>query len=119
GMPGLTEQLRQLPCITTLSTLKGQPWQFADRDGRIHKIPVASRYRVNSGEMAGLAAVNGVGFAILVERACAVELAEGRLVRNSVCCDVSSHSACVSASSIGRARSCSNRPASVIRRWRV
>ncbi len=31
--------------------------------------------------MAGLAAVNGIGFAILVERACAVELAEGRLVR--------------------------------------
>ena len=81
GLPTRTEQLRQLPCITTLSTLKGQPWQFADRDGRIHRIPVASRYRVNSGEMAGLAAVNGIGFAILVERACAAELAEGRLVR--------------------------------------
>lgn len=81
GLPTRTEQLTQLPCITTLSTLKGQPWQFADGEGRIHKIPVASRYRVNSGEMAGLAAVNGIGFAILVERACAVELAEGRLVR--------------------------------------
>ncbi|AOR72257.1 LysR family transcriptional regulator [Burkholderia stabilis] len=81
GLPTRTEQLRQLPCITTLSTLKGQPWQFADSDGRIHKIPVASRYRVNSGEMAGLAALNGIGFAILVERACAAELADGRLLR--------------------------------------
>ena len=31
--------------------------------------------------MAGLAAVNGIGFAILVERGCAAELAAGRLVR--------------------------------------
>lgn len=34
--------------------------------------------------MAGLAAVNGIGFAILVERGCAAELAAGQLVRVSL-----------------------------------
>ncbi|RQS69781.1 LysR family transcriptional regulator [Burkholderia sp. Bp8963] len=81
GLPSDTQQLCKLPCITTLSTLKGRPWQFVDADGTTRKIPVQSRYRVNSGEMARTAALDGIGFAILVERSCRAELADGRLVR--------------------------------------
>jgi DNA-binding transcriptional LysR family regulator len=79
GMPTHARQLRQLPCITTLSTLKGLPWQFVDAHGAIHRIPVQSRYRVNSGELAGAAALQGIGFAILAEAGCRDALADGRL----------------------------------------
>ncbi|MBB3121534.1 DNA-binding transcriptional LysR family regulator [Massilia violacea] len=81
GLPTTTQQLKELPCITTLSALKGQPWQFEDGQGGLRKLAVKSRYRVNSGEMAGNAALQGLGFAILAETACQAALADGRLLR--------------------------------------
>ncbi len=80
GTPRHVRELRSLPCITTLSALKGQPWQFIDAAGEIVKVPVRSRYRVNSGELAGAGARQGIGFAILAALACQEDLATGRLV---------------------------------------
>ncbi|MER2329010.1 LysR substrate-binding domain-containing protein, partial [Klebsiella pneumoniae] len=37
-------------------------------------------YRVNSGEMAGRAAISGVGFAILSKQACQPYIDDGRLI---------------------------------------
>lgn len=65
GMPRHVRELKSLPCITTLSALKGQPWQFQDAAGNIVKVPVRSRYRVNSGELAVAGARQGIGFAIV------------------------------------------------------
>jgi DNA-binding transcriptional LysR family regulator len=65
GMPTNSEQLTALPCITTVSALAGQAWQFAAADGSFKKVNVNGHYRVNSGEMALHAALAGVGFAIL------------------------------------------------------
>lgn len=53
GTPRHVRDLKSLPCITTLSALKGQPWQFLDPAGEIVKVPVRSRYRVNSGGTCG------------------------------------------------------------------
>lgn len=80
GTPALTRQLKQLPCITTLSVLKGQPWQFIDKSGNLHKVAVSSRYKVNSGELARTAALRGVGFAILAEHGCRKDIRSGQLV---------------------------------------
>lgn len=80
GTPRHARELKSLPCITTLSALKGQPWQFLDAAGEIVKVPVRSRYRVNSGELAGAGALQGIGFAILAAFACQKDLAAGRLV---------------------------------------
>ncbi|MEB3096776.1 LysR family transcriptional regulator [Achromobacter sp. D10] len=80
GTPRHTRELKSLPCITTLSALNGQPWQFIDAAGDIVKVPVRSRYRVNSGELAGAGARQGIGFAILAAFSCQEELAAGRLV---------------------------------------
>ena len=80
GTPRHARELKSLPCITTLSALKGQPWQFLDAAGDIVKVPVRSRYRVNSGELAGAGALQGIGFAILAAFACQDHLAAGRLV---------------------------------------
>ncbi len=80
GTPRQVRELKSLPCITTLSALKGQPWQFDDGAGGIVKVPVRSRYRVNSGELALAGARQGLGFAILAAISCQDDLAAGRLV---------------------------------------
>ncbi|KAG0770737.1 hypothetical protein G6F22_017141 [Rhizopus arrhizus] len=43
GMPRHVRELKSLPCITTLSALKGQPWQFQDASGDIVKVPAHAK----------------------------------------------------------------------------
>lgn len=79
GMPTDSEQLTSLPCITTVSALAGQAWQFVAADGSFKKVNVSGHYRVNSGEMALHAALAGVGFAILGEQPCRPFINRGEL----------------------------------------
>lgn len=80
GIPSHIRQFEELPCITTVSALKGAPWQFVNKKGGFETIKVNGHYRVNSGEMAGRAALSGVGFAILSKQACQPYLSDGRLI---------------------------------------
>ncbi|WP_017349074.1 LysR family transcriptional regulator [Pantoea sp. A4] len=80
GTPTHIRQLEALPCITTVSALKGAPWQFVNVRGGFDTVKVNGHYRVNSGEMAGRAAIAGVGFAILSQQACQPFISEGRLI---------------------------------------
>ncbi|MEH4626784.1 LysR family transcriptional regulator [Phytobacter diazotrophicus] len=80
GTPSHIQQFEALPCITTVSALKGAPWQFVDKKGGFETIKVNGHYRVNSGEMAGRAAIAGVGFAILAKQACQPYISDGRLI---------------------------------------
>ncbi|KNC09103.1 LysR family transcriptional regulator [Klebsiella sp. RIT-PI-d] len=80
GTPSRIQQFEGLPCITTVSALKGTPWQFVNKKGGFETIKVNGHYRVNSGEMAGCAAVAGVGFAILSKQACQSYIRDGRLI---------------------------------------
>lgn len=80
GTPAHIRQFEELPCITTVSALKGAPWQFINKKGGFETIKVNGHYRVNSGEMAGRAAVAGVGFAILAKQACQPYISDGRLI---------------------------------------
>lgn len=80
GTPSHIQQFEKLPCITTVSALKGAPWQFVSAKGRFETIAVKEHYRVNSGEMAGRAAVAGVGFAILSKQTCQPYINDGRLI---------------------------------------
>ncbi|TDS98255.1 DNA-binding transcriptional LysR family regulator [Rahnella sp. BIGb0236] len=80
GTPSHIQQFEELPCITTVSALKGTPWQFVSAKGRFETITVKGHYRVNSGEMAGRAALSGVGFAILSKQACQPYINDGRLI---------------------------------------
>jgi len=80
GTPSHTRQFEELPCITTVSALKGAPWQFVNIKGEFETIKVKGHYRVNSGEMAGQAAVAGIGFAILSKQTCQPYISDGRLV---------------------------------------
>ncbi|MBN6539396.1 LysR family transcriptional regulator [Acinetobacter pittii] len=80
GTPTHIQQFEELPCITTVSALKGAPWQFVNKKGEFETIKVKGHYRVNSGEMAGQAAVAGIGFAILSKQACQPDISDGRLI---------------------------------------
>ena len=80
GTPSRTQQFAELPCITTVSALKGAPWQFINKKGGFETIKVNAHYRVNSGEMAGRAAIAGVGFAILSKQTCQPYINDGRLI---------------------------------------
>ncbi|MGE0969367.1 LysR family transcriptional regulator [Klebsiella sp. WOUb02] len=80
GTPSHIQQFEELPCITTVSALKGAPWQFVNKKGGFETIKVKGHYRVDSGEMAGRAAVAGVGFAILSKQACQPYISDGRLI---------------------------------------
>lgn len=80
GTPTHIQQFEELPCITTVSALKGAPWQFVNKKGEFETIKVKGHYRVNSGEMAGQAAISGVGFAILSRQACQPYISDGRLI---------------------------------------
>ncbi|MEQ1065031.1 LysR family transcriptional regulator [Acinetobacter sp. XH1741] len=80
GTPTHIQQFEELPCITTVTALKGAPWQFVNKKGEFETIKVKGHYRVNSGEMAGQAAVAGVGFAILSKQACQPYISDGRLI---------------------------------------
>lgn len=79
GQPVRCEQLASLPCITTVSALKGQAWQFITARNVFKKVNVQAHFRVNSGKIALHAAVAGVGFAILAEQACRPFIASGQL----------------------------------------
>ncbi|MGO2333348.1 LysR family transcriptional regulator [Pseudoalteromonas sp. JB197] len=80
GTPTHIDQFKKLPCITTVSALKGVPWQFVNIKGGFETITVNGNYRVNSGEMALHAAISGVGFAILSREACQSSITDGRLI---------------------------------------
>lgn len=80
GIPFRIQQFEKLPCITTVNALKGAPWQFVNKKGGFETIKVKGHYRVNSGEMAGRAAVAGIGFAILSKQACRPYIEDGRLI---------------------------------------
>ena len=80
GTPTHIQQFEELPCITTVSALKGAPWQFVNKKGEFETTKVKGHYRVNSGEMAGQAAVAGIGFAILSKHACQPYISDGRLI---------------------------------------
>ncbi|AUX93541.1 LysR family transcriptional regulator [Mixta gaviniae] len=80
GIPSHIQQFTALPCITTVSALKGAPWQFVNKKGEFETVKVKGHYRVNSGEMAGRAALSGVGFAILSKHACQPYINDGQLI---------------------------------------
>ncbi len=75
--PSSVTELSRLACVTSLSVLRGMPWQFK----KAGAVNVESCYKVNSGNMAKAAALKGLGFAILPEEACHRELEEGALIK--------------------------------------
>ncbi|MEX6313923.1 LysR family transcriptional regulator [Providencia manganoxydans] len=79
GRPQTIADLANMPCISSLSALSGQPWVFIDQQQCQQKININSQYRVNSGILANVAALKGGGYAILAKEPCEQEIAQGLL----------------------------------------
>lgn len=73
--------LNHVPCISSLTALNGSPWVFKDLHGDYVTQQVPSSFRVNSGNLAKLGALAGMGFTILPIAACSKELNDGSLER--------------------------------------
>ncbi|EKT57566.1 LysR family transcriptional regulator [Providencia sneebia] len=79
GYPQNIAELANKPCISSFSALAGQPWIFFDQNKQQKKISINSHYRVNSGILAKIAALKGIGYAILVQESCQLEIEQKQL----------------------------------------
>lgn len=78
--PKNTQQLSQVPCITTSTILNQKPWLFCNSQGGYDVVNVSGRFCVDSGMLAKEAALKGLGFAILAKQACQNELDHQQLI---------------------------------------
>jgi DNA-binding transcriptional LysR family regulator len=83
ALPRSPDDLKNVPCITSFSALQGMPWRFKHNQ----TIQVQSSYKVNSGNMAKVAALKGLGFAILPTHACQSEIDKGALIKINLNCE--------------------------------
>ncbi|MEQ4619890.1 LysR family transcriptional regulator [Providencia vermicola] len=79
GRPKAITDLANMPCISSLSAISGQPWVFIDNQQHTQKVTINSQYRVNSGILAKAAALKGIGYAILAMAPCQAEIEQGLL----------------------------------------
>ncbi|RJS91512.1 LysR family transcriptional regulator [Salinisphaera sp. Q1T1-3] len=80
GRPTRVAELRSLPCISTLSALQANPWQFMGDDGQCFAIEVAAGYKVDSSRLLIGGALRGIGYAVIPKAFIANELQSGALV---------------------------------------
>ena len=71
--------LKHVPCISSFTALNGTPWIFKNTKGELTTQKVKSSFKVNSGHLAKLGALAGLGFAILPTESCRNEIEVGSL----------------------------------------
>ncbi|WP_371319556.1 MULTISPECIES: LysR family transcriptional regulator [Vibrio] len=71
--------LKHVPCISSFTALNGTPWVFKNAKGELTTQKVKSSFKVNSGHLAKLGALAGLGFAILPTESCRNEIEVGSL----------------------------------------
>lgn len=71
--------LKHVPCISSFTALNGTPWVFKNAKGELKTQKVKSSFKVNSGHLAKLGALAGLGFAILPTESCRNEIEVGSL----------------------------------------
>ncbi len=75
------EQLAQHACVALPSERSGPAWKFARADGSVRTVTLEPVYTVNSASMVRLAALAGMGIAILPAQLIADDLDAGTLKR--------------------------------------
>lgn len=71
--------LQHVPCINSFTALNGTPWVFKNTRGELITQRVQSSFKVNSGHLAKVGALAGLGFAILPTESCRNEIEAGSL----------------------------------------
>lgn len=80
GKPARPQDLASLPCIIDTNGRWLSNWPFVGENGETMTVTVSGPMEVNSPLAARMAAVSGLGFAILPDFIAAPEIASGRLV---------------------------------------
>lgn len=80
GKPSTVAQMASLPCISTLSALRSNPWQFVRPDATCFALDVQSKYKVDSSNMLINGALRGLGYAIIPTEFIKPELRSGNLI---------------------------------------
>jgi DNA-binding transcriptional LysR family regulator len=78
--PLLPDDLRRLPCITYSRLSQKNQWTFEAETGR-HVVDIAPAMTCDDADVMTLAALEGLGVAVLPDWCAAAPLAQGRLVR--------------------------------------
>lgn len=71
--------LQHVSCINSFTALNGTPWVFKNTKGELITQKVQSSFKVNSGHLAKVGALAGLGFAILPTESCRNEIEAGSL----------------------------------------
>lgn len=80
GSPATVAELTDLPCISTVSALRSNPWQFVDGDGAHQSVDVRAKYKVDSSNMLTNGALRSIGYAIIPTEFIRLELLAGNLI---------------------------------------
>ncbi|MPW18141.1 LysR family transcriptional regulator [Paraburkholderia sp. CNPSo 3157] len=83
--PAEPEELASHACISNIDRLQQLVWKFVDANGNIHDVSINPCYTVNSAYHLRLAAIAGMGVAVLPEPLVADEIANSRLKRILPC----------------------------------
>lgn len=74
-------ELPQVRCLTYRRDREATSWKYIDEQGATHEMPIQGVLSANSGEMLRIAALGGMGVALLSEAAVRSHLQDGSLVR--------------------------------------
>jgi DNA-binding transcriptional LysR family regulator len=74
-------ELPEVRCLTYRRDQEATTWKYIDEQGEQHELPVQGVLSANSGEMLRIAALGGMGVALLSEAAVRAHLEDGSLVR--------------------------------------
>lgn len=77
--PFQVTDLQHIPCISSFTALNGTPWVFKNDRGELTTQKVQSSFKVNSGHLAKLGVIAGLGLAILPTESCRDEINSGSL----------------------------------------
>jgi DNA-binding transcriptional LysR family regulator len=77
----LPTDLPHVACLTYRRDREATTWKYIDEDGEEHQMPIQGVLSANSGEMLRIAALGGMGVALLSEAAVHDHLRDGTLLR--------------------------------------
>lgn len=80
GKPTRPQDLAHMPCVVDTNGRWASNWPFRNDDGDITSIPISGPMMVNSPITTRMAALDGLGFALLPDFIAAPEIKSGRLV---------------------------------------
>lgn len=75
------KDLAQMPCLTYRREREATTWKYVDENGEQQELAIQGLLSANNGEVLRLAAIGGMGIALLSEPTVRADIQDGKLVR--------------------------------------